>query len=447
MSGRPSLRDQWVQRGWPAGKAFTLLGALFGIAFTLQIFWLAVDQRQVLDGSERLLTRTVPSTLEHFRLARNIEQIRLDGERVFSARTPVARQQALFIVTLLSSHPALLADARAAVLASEVEAFLVQVAREGMNEQRYAEWATLSNRLSLLADDVSIEGVNLATGDLQAMSATMVHSRVKLVVVLALVAIFVGGSLFLTHRHLIRPLQKMDEALFELRSGQPLTPFAGALMREMQAVEGAISQLRDVMRENENARRQLQCLATTDDLTGMFNRRHFMSLAEEEVKRAQRYSRPICIGMADLDFFKHINDEHGHAVGDSVLQSMSELFARTLRQSDWVCRYGGEEFAFVFPETPIDEALRLAERLRHRVAESRIELHDGSALQTTLSFGLANASEGGSLEAALRRADTALYDAKKQGRNRVVVAASDSRNALERAGDELPSPASEQPPA
>ncbi|MEF8731078.1 MAG: hypothetical protein V5B40_03885 [Candidatus Accumulibacter meliphilus] len=154
---RTSLRH-WTQRSWPAGKALALLGALFGLAFVVQIVWLASDQRQVLASSARLLNNTVPSTLEQFRLARNIEQLRLDGERVFSGRTPVARQQALFIVSLLSSHPAMLADRRTATLASEVESFLVLAAREGMTEQRYAEWETLSNRLSLLADDFSIEG-------------------------------------------------------------------------------------------------------------------------------------------------------------------------------------------------------------------------------------------------------------------------------------------------
>ena len=398
-----------------------MFGGLFGIVFLLQIFWLASDQRQILDGSERLLKTTVPSTLEHFRLARNIEQLRLDGERVFSGHTAVARQQALFIVSLLSSHPALLADARAAALASDVEHFLAQAAREGMNEQRYAEWATLSNRLSLLADDVSIEGVNLATSDLRRMSDTMLRSQLRLVVVLALVALFVGGFLYLIHRHLIRPLQKLDAALLELRAGKALTPFTATTMREIRNVEGAIGQLRDTMHENDLARQQLHFLATTDGLTGMFNRRHFILLAEEEFKRAHRYARPICVAMADLDFFKRINDSHGHAAGDTVLQSMSELFGRILRQSDWVCRYGGEEFAFVFPETPLPEAHRLAERLRERAAASWIDLSDGTRLQMTLSLGLADASAG-SLEAALHRADAALYEAKTQGRNRVVVA-------------------------
>jgi diguanylate cyclase (GGDEF)-like protein len=421
---RAFLRAHWTQRSWPAGKALGWLGALFGVAFLAQILWLASDQRQVLESSERLLERTVPSTLEHFRVARNLEQLRLEGERVFSGRTPVARQQARFIVSLLSSHPAMLADSRVAALAREVDAFLSQAARQGMSEQHYAEWETLSSRLSLLADDISTEGVNLASADLQLMSTTMLRSQVKLALVLALVALFLGGFLFLIHRHLIRPLQEMDDALRELRSGQALTPFSTTAMAEIRAVEGAIGQLREVMHENDEARRQLHFLATTDSLTGMFNRRHFMALAEDELRRAHRYGRPICVGMADLDNFKGINDGHGHAVGDRVLQSLAELFGHTLRQSDWVCRYGGEEFAFLFTETTLDEAHRLAERLRQHAAETSIDVGDGSGgLQLTLSLGLADASTG-SLEAALGRADTALYAAKEEGRNRVVIAAS-----------------------
>ncbi|WP_291991717.1 diguanylate cyclase [Candidatus Accumulibacter sp. ACC003] len=413
--------ERWRNGGWPAGKAFAFIGGVFGSIFLALLIWLAADQRVVLERSQRLLDKTVPSTLEQFRLARNVEQLRLEGERVLSGPTPVARQQALFIVSLLASHPALLADARAAALAHEVEAFLARAARADSKVDDSAEWATLSNRLSLLADDVSIDGVNLATDDLRQMAATMASSRVRLAIVLAVVAAFVGAILFLIHRYLIRPLQAMDEALSALRSGQASKPFATALMREIGAVEGAIGELREAMHEKEQAARQLLLLATIDDLTGMFNRRHFMALADEEIKRAQRYDRPICVAMADLDFFKQINDNYGHAVGDLVLQSVAQVIEKTLRQSDWVCRYGGEEFAFLFPETGVEEAHRLADRLCQRVARNPLELANDVCLPITLSLGLADVGSA-SLAAALRRADTALYEAKRQGRNRVAIA-------------------------
>lgn len=418
----PERATRWA---WPAGRAFAVIAGVFGCMFLALLFLLAVDQRLVLEGSQRVQEKTIPTTLEQFRLARNVEQLRLEGERVLSGQTPVARQQALFIISLLASHPAVLANARAATLAREVEEFLAHTARQGMSEQRDAEWATLSNRLSLLADDISIEGVNLATDDLRQMSSTMRQSRIKLAVVLALVAIFVAAVLFLIHRHLIRPLQAVDAALGALRSGRPVAPFAPAATLEIGAVEGAIDQLREAMHENEKARQQLMLLATTDGLTGMFDRRHFMVLAAEEIERAHRYGRPVCVGMADLDSFKQINDRHGHAIGDRVLQSVADIFSSTLRQSDMAGRYGGEEFAFLFSETAIEEAHRLAERLRQRVAANPLEVAADLSLSVTLSLGLADACSG-SLAAALEHADAALYEAKKQGRNRVVVAGANS---------------------
>lgn len=429
MARRP-LFERLGRDGWPAGAAFALLGGVFSAVFVALVFWLALDQRLVLEGSQRLHNQTVPSTLEHFRLARNLEQLRLEGERVFSGRTPEARQQALFVVSLVASHPSLVADSRAAVLAGETERFLVLVAREGMTEARYAEWATLANRLSLLADDVSVEGVNLATDDLRQMSEAMTQGRLKLTVALALVAVFVGIFLLVIRRHLIRPLQMMSETLASLRSGGRIETFPPAAMAEIRAVEGAIGQLQGVMQENEEARRQLELLATTDGLTALFNRRHFMPLAEAEIARAQRYGRPICVGLADLDFFKRINDSYGHGAGDTVLQSMAGVLRLVLRQSDSVCRYGGEEFAFIFPETTLAEAARLGERLRASVAETIVELGDGERLRYTLSMGIADAS-GCSLDQALKLADEALYEAKHQGRNRVVPAAVSTKDLLD----------------
>jgi len=160
-----SILERLNRLGWPTGKAFALLCGVFVSIFLALVLWLAVDQRLVLEGAERLQDKTVPSTLEHFRLARNIEQLRLEGERVLSGRSPVERQQAMFIVSLIASHPAMLADARASALAREVESFLTRSAREGLSEKNNSEWVTLTNRLSLLADDLSIEGVNLETED------------------------------------------------------------------------------------------------------------------------------------------------------------------------------------------------------------------------------------------------------------------------------------------
>ncbi|HLO61918.1 MAG TPA: GGDEF domain-containing protein, partial [Azonexus sp.] len=121
-----------------------------------------------------------------------------------------------------------------------------------------------------------------------------------------------------------------------------------------------------------------------------------------------------------LDYFKKLNDTYGHAAGDAVLRVFAERVRETLRQSDLVCRYGGEEFAFLFPEiTPAETAI-LAERLRASAADNEVALPDGRRVMATVSIGLADASEC-PIEIALKHADEALYEAKRLGRNRVVI--------------------------
>jgi diguanylate cyclase (GGDEF)-like protein len=132
--------------------------------------------------------------------------------------------------------------------------------------------------------------------------------------------------------------------------------------------------------------------------------------------------------MADLDFFKRINDTYGHAAGDLVLKSFAKLLKDSVRQTDLVCRYGGEEFAFVFPESTVEEALVLTERFRQRFADHDILLPDGSRVRVTISVGLVDASRL-PLEKSLNCADEALYQAKHEGRNRVVVV-SEQRSLL-----------------
>jgi len=413
---------------WPAGTFFALLAGLFGALFTGIVAWLAADQYGLLQTAESLRLKTIPQTLEYQRLARNLEVLRREGERVLHGEDGAARQQALLVVSLVASHPRLQEDARARALASETEDFLSDMARGARflaGEQ--AHWERLSTRLTLLADDISVDGVNLANGDLEQMSAAIQSGRYKLAVALLLAGVFLTLLLWLIRRHFIRPLQHIDRALSQLQPTGPPPALPASSMEEFQAIEGAIGQLHEVMRDNELTREDLEHLATTDALTGLHNRRHFMHMAHDEVERAHRYGRRIAVGLADLDLFKRVNDTHGHAAGDAVLQAFAAVLRETLRQPDWVCRYGGEEFAFAFPETTPDEAQGLVERLRRRLAGMNIAVDGGQSVRITLSIGLADASAC-SLEVALQHADAALYRAKTQGRNRTVLAANTAEN-------------------
>jgi diguanylate cyclase (GGDEF)-like protein len=420
-----NLLDQF--RGMHASRVFGWLMAIFLLIFGSVVLLAGLDQERVLLGTQNLQDKTVPEILRYQRLGRNVEQLRQEGERFFSATTPQMRQQALFVATLVASHPSVLEHPAAAELAAQAEQLLANTIRQLATDpqalaKNYDEWQRLSARCSLLVDDVSILGVNLARKDLQEVHAAMKTSQTKLRLALLVVGLFVITFLMLLHRHLIKPLQKIDRALNDLSVSQPAPVFEPSALVEIQVVEAAIGELHASLQENETARQALETLANRDGLTGLTNRRHFMQIADAELQRAQRYERPVTVGMADLDFFKKLNDTYGHAAGDAVLRSFAALMQDTLRQSDLVCRYGGEEFAFLFPESSLAETEKLAERFRATVCDYDIRLSDGRLVRVTMSIGLADASDC-PIEVALKRADEALYEAKRLGRNRVVVAA------------------------
>lgn len=178
--------------------------------------------------------------------------------------------------------------------------------------------------------------------------------------------------------------------------------------------------LRDIS-ERKAAEEELRRLATTDPLTGVANRREFMACAEHELARVRRYGRPLALLMLDVDHFKSINDDYGHAAGDEVLRLLAAAARDCLRECDVVGRLGGEEFAVALPETQLPEAVEVAERLRRRLAELTVNA-GAKKIRFTASLGVSICrSADPTIEAPLSRADHALYAAKRGGRNRVEV--------------------------
>jgi diguanylate cyclase (GGDEF)-like protein len=174
------------------------------------------------------------------------------------------------------------------------------------------------------------------------------------------------------------------------------------------------------------ANEKIQILSITDSLANTFNRRYLNEQLVKEVERARRYGHPLAAVMADLDRFKRINDERGHASGDEVLKLFADLSKSVIRASDWIARYGGEEFVIVMPDTDVNGAARAAEKIREVCAAAPMALATGP-LEVTASFGVAGLSMiPQSTESAaaqlLREADAALYNSKHDGRNRVTVA-------------------------
>jgi len=177
----------------------------------------------------------------------------------------------------------------------------------------------------------------------------------------------------------------------------------------------------------ENARllEEVQRLAITDHLTGIYNRRQLFELGARELLRAQRFAHPLSVLMLDIDRFKTVNDSYGHAAGDEVLRQVAQHCAHFIRDFDVLARYGGEEFAILLPETDADGAWRLGERLRESLADK--EMRAGEALvHVTISLGVAVNRQSGDVqlfEQLIDQADRALYAAKQAGRNRVEVSA------------------------
>ncbi len=166
--------------------------------------------------------------------------------------------------------------------------------------------------------------------------------------------------------------------------------------------------------------RRVASQAATDALTGLPNRRSFEEELVLEWRRAERIDASLGLILADIDDFKGINDRFGHQAGDDVLRKVGEVFASRVRQVDLAARYGGEEFAVIVPETDLEGAVRLAERLRMDLIEAPVELPDTSELRVTASFGVAVKDRRTRAEELVAAADDALYEAKRTGKNRVA---------------------------
>ncbi|MHB8909949.1 MAG: GGDEF domain-containing protein [Syntrophales bacterium] len=174
----------------------------------------------------------------------------------------------------------------------------------------------------------------------------------------------------------------------------------------------------------KRAQVELQRLATTDFLTGISNNRSFFAAAEREIQRARRYGHPLGVLMFDIDHFKRVNDTYGHAAGDQVLVAIAAACRNFLRDIDVFGRLGGEEFAVLLPETDLAGGRATAERLRSAIAEIGIEA-GVTTLHVTISVGVSVLSpEDDRIEQVLKRADDAMYEAKRDGRNRTMTAAS-----------------------
>jgi diguanylate cyclase (GGDEF)-like protein len=224
--------------------------------------------------------------------------------------------------------------------------------------------------------------------------------------------------------------QKTDSAIgFPLMVGGAaigvlgVRPKNGLLPADRRRVIEAAASLLAVSVKNAQLFREVKDSSVKDTLTGCFTRSHAIDMIDAELRRARRSQTPVSIIMFDLDHFKDINDRYGHLAGDAVLNAIGKRIKEVLRGSDLKCRYGGEEFLVLLPETPLHGARRVAETLRREIAERPVPWA-GEGLTITASFGLAQTMPGEvNVQAIISRADQALYRAKDDGRNCVRIGA------------------------
>jgi diguanylate cyclase (GGDEF)-like protein len=239
-----------------------------------------------------------------------------------------------------------------------------------------------------------------------------------------------GGVVLGPHGELARagdPDAGSERLAFPLRVGS--SDFGSLVLTsdlfEADTVETAASLAAQVVVALENARlhRMVERQAMVDSLTGLANRRSLEESLRSELARALRFGDSVCVVLADLDDFKQVNDRHGHAAGDEVLKAFAAALRKTVRESDVAGRWGGEEFALVLPGTDAAGGARLAERARATIEEHGVKMPNGELCSVTASFGVASFPESHELGEILAAADSALYAAKGQGKNRVVVSA------------------------
>jgi diguanylate cyclase (GGDEF)-like protein len=192
-------------------------------------------------------------------------------------------------------------------------------------------------------------------------------------------------------------------------------------------VTAGLSRLRRMVGQQNRDLRQaldtIQELAITDELTGLYNRRHVLGVLEYQKSLAGRGNHCFALAFADLDHFKEVNDHYGHQAGDEVLKRFAQIARSSIRKIDYVARFGGEEFVLVLVQAGLPEAVKAAERIRAQTEKESFDFPGGGSIKVTVSLGVTQYEPGESVEAMLVRADQALYEAKKKGRNRLEAIA------------------------
>ena len=265
----------------------------------------------------------------------------------------------------------------------------------------------------------------LVTKNYDDVFAGLIQARNQIILITFFLTIIIGGTAIIIASQIIIPLKSLTNGVFRVAGGDLDVAVNIHRNDELGIVTGMFNQMVCRLKENQATLKQL---ATTDSLTELANRKQIMMDLAINFEHYQRYSDEFSILMIDIDYFKTVNDSHGHLVGDAVLVQLARILKEILRIVDTAGRYGGEEFLVILGKTDIHEGLQIAERIRQAV-EQHVFICEDVSLHITISIGLTGiVAEDKNGISLIDRADKALYEAKAAGRNRIILASDNSSN-------------------
>jgi len=250
-----------------------------------------------------------------------------------------------------------------------------------------------------------------------AIFSALIHSRDRIILIVTLLTIAIGGVATIIASQIFTPLQDLIQGVRRVGAGDLDVALVVHRRDELGLVTEMFNTMTFRLKEDQQ---KLELLATTDPLTGLANRKQIMMALGRQMEQFRRYGTGFSMLMLDIDHFKTINDQHGHLAGDAVLEQLARIFKETLRTLDCAGRYGGEEFLIVLVQTDLQQAMPTAERIRQAVEQFEFTREDVT-LHATVSIGVAEMGvKDATINDLIGRADQALYEAKKNGRNRIV---------------------------
>lgn len=328
--------------------------------------------------------------------------------------------RALKLVSLWPEQKALIEAARTEwLLAQKIATFLLDLSAPVADPAAAAAMKRMDVHIDRVLA-ILLKAHEITRNELDEQSAyvrTLQHKTVLWIIgaigLLSLLVVTASG--FMLARFVLTPIAALRDGAINLGAGNYAYRVRVETGDELEQLAKTFNAMAEEL-EKDYAR--LEELSTHDGLTGLYNHRAFHKLLSEELARASRFQRPLSVLMLDIDHFKRVNDTYGHQAGDAVLKGLCGLVDVQSRTIDRVCRYGGEEIMVILPEVDMQAAMFIAERLRKSVEQSSFEIGKGQTVEVTVSIGVAsyplhaNAQEG-----LIHAADTALYAAKKAGRN------------------------------